>query len=356
MKIRMRQAWTLALFFSFVSVGCAPSPQQAGKTGRSTSPSAPGDGNQQTPGGQTPGAPDTNLTEARAFYNDKILPAWRNTATPRCMECHDAPRNTIGNPDAADLSIFDFGKMYALLSSGDAPNNNDLFDILIGNTNHPGQRICTSEQDTQCKLAIDWWMVAFSTSGGGAFSLGQIQGVSARGQVSGYALDPNDPNATFQVRIYLEGDKDNGQFLTEATANQSTTINGLLKSKGFSYKIPDSMIDNTEKQVYVYAVKGEELVELAESPYTFTAYAPKGMGVAGGTFPNAATGCNCHNFSYDTLYGALISPPPNQGGSATNNILTRMMNGSTSHSGGTNNGIATQSSAWWRCEFENNCG
>ena len=169
-------------------------------------------------------------------------------------------------------------------------------------------------------------------------------------------MDPNDPDAVFQVQIFLGGDKDSGELITTTTANRSTTINGLLKSKGFSFKIPDAMIDNTEKFVHVYAMQDGKLVELADSPYTFTAYAPKGLGVAVNTFPNAATGCNCHNFTYETLYGALISPPPNQGGSATNNVLTGKMNNSIPHANGPNQGIATQASAWWRCEFANECG
>ena len=118
------------------------------------------------------------------------------------MECHDAPRNTIGNPDAADLAIFDFRKMYALLSDGNAPNNNELFNILIGNRDHPGQRICASEQDTQCKLAIDWWMVAFSPSGDGSFNLGQIQSVSPRGQVADTRWTLTIPTQSFKSRSF----------------------------------------------------------------------------------------------------------------------------------------------------------
>ncbi|MFW7381454.1 MAG: hypothetical protein ACOH5I_21775 [Oligoflexus sp.] len=347
---------TLGAVILAISVACSPANQTTDSPRRQSTGDTGGTGDDTSGGTGRPKRDrnqDENTEAAAKFFDEKVQPVFRNTAIPRCIECHDAPRNTLGNPDAADTAIYEFTKMYALLKDGPYANENELINTLLGNRNHPGARICRTEQDATCALVIEWWNVAFGDAAGGAVKLGEIQTVSPRGQVSGYAMDASDMDKVYQVRLYLDGDKDTGTFLEEVAANRSTQINGLQQQKGFAVKIPDAMINNTERVVHAYALVDGEEVELTGSPFQFIAYAPKGLAVVGNAFPNNATGCGCHAWSYETLYGALLTPAPRDGGKADNNELYLRMSGARDHPQGGNAGIATASMAWWDAEFNN---
>jgi len=355
---------TLGILPLAISISCAPANQSSDAPRREAI--ADGTGSDGT-GTDTPTRRERNRdsSENRAaaalFFDEKVQPVFRNTAIPRCIECHDAPRNTLGNPDAGGLTIYEFSNMYALLKDGPYPNENELINILLGNRVHPGARICRTEQDATCALIVEWWNVAFGASSGGAAKLGEIQGVSARGQVSGWALDPKDDSVIYKVRVYIDGDKDEGTFLGEVNANTNTQINGLQRPRGFVLKIPDAMIANNERVVHAYVVKDGVEVEISASPFKFTAYAPKGLNVVGNAFPNNALGCGCHSWSYETLYGALLSPPPRDGGTGFNNELWRRMSATAQggvtplpHPGAANSGaIANAVPGWWQAEFGN---
>lgn len=350
-----------------ISIACAPANQQSDSIRRGAT-----DGNNNgDPNSNTGGKRDRDRSEqanraaAEKFFEDKIQPAFRVTAEPRCTNCHDAPRNTLGNPNAASEDIYNFAKMYALLKQGPYPNENEFFAWLIGNRTHPDPRICRTEQDAVCALAIEWWNVAFGEGSGGGSKIGEIQNVSPRGQISGYAMDPADDSVIFQVRIYIDGDKDEGTMLAEVTASQTTQVNGLSRQRGFSFRIPESMITNYEERVaYAYAVKDGEEIMLSGSPYKFIAFAPKGLNDpnVSANYPGEAQCAGCHGFNYESLYGALFSPTPLEGGTKYNNALFKRIgsqgqvpNGVSvtvdSHSAGKFEAFATRVIAWWEAEF-----
>jgi hypothetical protein len=206
---------------------------------------------------------------------------------------------------------------------------------------------------------IEWWYEAFGEDGAGS-KIGEVREVSARGQVTGYAMDPQDESKIFQVALYLGGDRNEGTKLADVTADAQAEVNGILKSRGFSFKIPDTNITNAaEQQIWAYAVVDGEMEELVGSPLTFTAFAPKGQGEVAAFYPSNLEGCGgqCHSWSYQTLYGALIAPSPNDGGTATNNRLYNYADPAQNvpHSGGGINADLNGLRNWWECEFQNEC-
>lgn len=337
--------------------GCEPvdqtaTPQRGG--GASDNPAGNGD-EREGPGDGGSSIENEDLEAAESFFELQIRPAFRSATNPRCLDCHASPRDVLGNPDAADQAIYDFARMYRLLRDGSSFNENALFQYLIGTVFHPGQRICTTEQDPLCALVVEWWMTAFADSDVTG-KYGEIGVVSTRGQVSGWAMDPGGNAEPVTIRLYFNGDNEDGMLLTEQVANRNYFINGSQRPHGFIFQLPGEVIDNNEHQLWAYAVVGDEEIPLSGNPFQYQSYAPRGLAVVGNNYPGDPNCAGCHIFNYETLYGNLITPAPNEGGTATNNRLYNKVSGREPH-GGPNGGFPSAASVqrWWNCEFANNC-
>lgn len=295
---------------------------------------------------------------AKLFFNEQLKKAFRSASSPRCLDCHNAPREVLNNPDRADESIYDYAKMFELLEEGDFAIDNSVINPMLGNTPHPGDRICTSASDELCALVVEWWNLEFASRDGSGVKFGEITSVSFSGSVAGYALDASDTSKKFVVKAYLGGDSESGVLVGEQLADRSTQVNGLLQPYGFRINIPAASIRNDQShEIYAYAVVDDGLELLAGSPFSIKLYTPKGRAVSGNLYPAAAESCggNCHIWNYETLYGALASPDPLSGGSATNNRLYNKASGQEAHGGPNVNLNTTTLMSWWNCEFRNNC-
>lgn len=334
-------------------LGCSSPPQ----TVRSSSNSGAADQNQAS---TNPVSSEDAQAKAQAklFFNDEVKRAFRNASSPRCLDCHNAPREVLGNPDSSDEAIYDYAKMFELLKEGGFAIDNGVINPMLGNSSHPGERICEGADDELCALVVKWWNLEFGAADDVAVKLGEIGSVSFSGSVSGYAYDANNTSRKFTVKVYIGGDSESGVLIGEQLADKSTQVNGLLQPYGFRINVPAASIQNDQQhEIYAYAVVGDKLQMLAGSPFTSKLYTPKGMAVSGNFYPAAAESCggNCHIWNYQTLYGALASPDPLSGGSATNNRLYNKASGREAH-GGPNVNLNTNAlMSWWSCEFRNNC-
>lgn len=312
----------------------------------------PGEGN-GTGGGGSGSSENLNGTpEGEDFFNGQIVAAFRKTSAA-CLDCHDAPRNVLGNPDAADEAIYDYDKMFSLLKKGDFSNSNGFIDPMLGKSSHPGDQICEDEGDDLCQLAVEWYNIEFAGSGSQYGEIEKIE-ISFTGvDIKGSAKDIDNPDTVLSLKAYVGGDKDSGTMVGEGEAD------GFESS--FIFRLTGVTRDSTEQEVYVYAVVDGKEEELGGSPYKFKAYGP-----AGTTLPaiGIGNGCACHEggHSYSSLWPDLIQPlggPSAAKGAAvgpTNNYLYEFATGArgTRHggSGAGQQGNAAAIADWWCTEFD----
>lgn len=306
------------------------------------------------PGGQNPDDPiSTENPAGEKFFSDEVAKAFKAATSPSCLECHDAPRNVIGNPDASDEAIYEYASMRPLLLSGEFATDNPVIDPMLGNAPHPGARICSTAEDELCALVVEWWNI--ETGNSGAVKFGELRNVTFEGGVSGYARSETDSSAKITVKGYVGGDKDSGTLAFEEVADNNIQVDGIQQPFGFRGSIPADMITNdANHSVHVYALIDGEEVELVGSPIDSKLYKPKGQAAVANIINLPGCGGGCHPTNYTTYRANLSTPDPRDQGSPTNNLMYEYANGKA-HSGPAINISTAEVESWWRCEFRNEC-
>ena len=343
-------------------LACSPKVDTYGGGKKTGAGSAQQDDNNTSSGNAGSGGVDPKSAANRGseagkdHFDGKMVAAFRDSSE-NCLSCHDAPRNILGVPDAADQALYDYDKMFSLLKKGEFSNDNEFINPMLGKTDHPGAQICTNEQSPLCALAIEWYKLEFE--GGGASSAGLLEGVdliTTTHVVKGYAKDIDNPDQKLTVKIYMDGDKDNGTLVGEGVADrfQDTDIG----RHAFAISVPEADLDNRSRQIYAYAVKGGEEQLLSGSPVNFLSVKQNDR------FPglNALVirGCNCHTpaveFTYDTLWPDLATPSnPNQPLGPTNNKgyeFTQAGSDRASRHAAGAQGDPNAYISWWCAEFD----
>ena len=252
---------TLGMVLTIAFVGCTPAVEtnQVPGSGRGDNDSnGSGSGSGSNGGGNTKEENVNGTKEGEDFFNGKVVAAFRD-ASANCLSCHDAPRNVLDVPDASDERIYDYGKMFGLLKIGDFSNDNEFINPMLGKTDHPGPQICRNEESPLCALAIEWYGIEFA--GAGASSLGLITDIKVQGVnrhvIEGYAKDIDNAAEKLTVKAYIDGDKDNGTLIGESIADKFQSSD--IGNHAFQVEVPAKQCrQQTESQIYVYAVKGGE--------------------------------------------------------------------------------------------------
>lgn len=305
-------------------------------------------------GGSDANVNENGTPEGEDFFDGSIVAAFRKTSNG-CLDCHDAPRNVLGNPDAADEAIYDYDKMFSLLKKGGFSNDNDFINPMLGEAPHPGAQICEDEGDELCALAVEWFDIEFAGTGSRYGEIEKVD-ISFTGiNVVGNAKDINNPDTVLALKAYVGGDKDSGTLVGEGEAN------GFENAYNFRLTGLTDSRDSTEKEVYIYAVVDGEEQELGGSPFKFIAYGPRG-----GTFPGAGAlginnGCACHEggHTYESLWPDLILPfdgPSASKGDKVgpqDNYLYNLATGARGDAHPANRvGTAQAIADWWCAEFD----
>ena len=188
----------------FVYNNCAPMSgklQASSQTG-----SGGGDSDQPFPGdnsGGNGGLPDSpaipaDATEGEIFFLTNVVPKMNSFS---CVNCHTAPRFTA---TPAPLTLFNYDLMLLKIAQGSSISNNAFITKPLGGANHGGGNQCAGGPFSEpCKVFTDWAKVEFPTWSSGAS--GSLTSLSARGLVTGWAVDPADQKAVLQVHIYADG-------------------------------------------------------------------------------------------------------------------------------------------------------
>lgn len=315
--------------------------------------SASEEGSETTPPGEN-GAGGEEVDGA-TFFSETVLPTFEEK---NCALCHADPRENP--PIQGPLSIFSYDAMLSLLA------DNSLFDKIQNLIPHGGGDQCEGDiEQSPCKEVLEWWDAEFASDPEKAQDrpvklLGEIRLVSVQGTITGWAYDPDAPDANVGVKVYFDGDQATGTLVAETSANLAGFDNNLSGNHAFQTPLPLELIDNSEHNLYVYATIGGEDVLLKGSPYAYTAFAKADGGldfynnnVRGNL--NACT--NCHTFDYNAHWASLVNPSPAEGGTATNNLLFNKVSGATNHAGGTfcaagNGSPCDQFRSWWELEFQ----
>ena len=330
-----------------------PTPGPGGGTGGSTTGGTT-DG-ASSAGGSTGGATNLGL----AFFNTTISPKFDQ----QCKACHSLPQNPTDVK--APLSIFSYGKMKALLSAGPAGDNNNLMNKVRALDSHGGGDRCgaAGPDASPCLEIAQWWDKEFAVGGGnipGSTFKGRLDGVSATGEVSGYALDSANVAGTVTVLIYVDRTAGGTQPDMTVTANRIGASGGYSGNHRFLATLPNPLRDGKAHTAYVYVQTAGTPVLLVSAPLAYTAWAPT---TAGTNYYNntvqpalQARCAACHAINYTAHYASLIAPPPNMGGTVTNNDLINFPAGMNNHPGGNLCGSKTGSpcnliQTWWTLEF-----
>ena len=237
--------------------------------------------------------------EGQEFFDGTIVAAFRSTSNG-CLDCHDAPRNVLGNPDASDEGIYDYDKMFRLLKDGEFSNDNGFINPMLGEAPHPGDPICEDESDDLCALAVQWFDTEFAGAGSRYGEIDKVDITFTRISVIGKAKDIDNPDNALTVKAYIDG-----QMVGEGVADKF--------ENGFNFVLDGMSRDSTaDVEVSLFAVVNGEEQELGGSPYKFTAYVPAGAA----NFPELgplglSAGCGCHTageHGYESFWPDLILP------------------------------------------------
>ncbi len=78
------------------------------------------------------------------------------------------------------------------------------------------------------------------------------------GHISGWSYDPDNPSASNQVHIYINGPAGTGTFLASVTADQPRPdVNqalGIAGNHGFSFQVPLQYADGQTHAVYAHGI------------------------------------------------------------------------------------------------------
>lgn len=305
------------------------------------------------------GSPLSGVTELSSSGSNLAKSAFANSVTPAfvtaCQSCH-ATNGT------ATARIFEYAFSKAQLMNGTTSINNQLMNKINGTTPHTGGSLCANDTVSPCKELKQWAVIENPMKS--TIPVGMVTSVSNSGEVKGWAINPTSPATTITVSIYGNTSFANGGTLTmnvQANGNGAAPYNGHY----FTAQLPTSLVDATQRMLYVYA-GGTSLDALfLGSPTSFKAYGPTtaGNNYYTATVVPAMTTCNaCHNgsiagaFTYSSAFDLLISPYPDKGGTATNNAFIRNALGQLGHGGGK---ICANDAAqpcatfklWWNLEF-----
>jgi hypothetical protein len=328
----------------------------SGKNPPSGNPSQnPGSGGDiNTKPGQTPSNP-AGLTGEQAFTT-RVLPVYRQM----CISCHADPRQPA--EVRAPLSIYSYQSMKAFLDIGAAPEDNKLWNLVRNFEPHTGGDRCKDgKTQSPCKEMIDWWIVEKGPPPAGAGQVGRITDVTSLGRVYGYAFDPQNSAVFVQVNFYIDGPKGTGTSIGSTMANKPGDDGNQPGDHSFSLDLPEAYRNGKAREIFAYALIGNEEKAISSVGYKYTAYS---FTQAGRDFYNANVqgrmgGCGgCHTISYEQQFYSMIAPSPAKGGTATNNQLINkaaQTNGA-SHGGGQSCGNPNASPCaefqrWWQVEF-----
>lgn len=305
-----------------------------------------------------PGTTPTNpggLTGEQAF-NTQVLPVYRKL----CVSCHADPRQPA--EVRAPLSIYSYQSMKVLLDVGAAPEDNKLWNRVRNIEPHTGGDRCQDgKTQSPCKEMIDWWIVEKGPPPAGVGQVGRITDVTSLGRVYGFAFDPQNSGVFVQVNFYVDGPKGTGTAIGSTIANKPGDDGNQPGDHSFSLDLPEAYRNGKAREIFAYALIGNEEKPLSSVGYKYTAYS---FTQAGRDFYNANVqgrmgGCGgCHTISYEQQFYSMIAPSPAKGGTATNNQLINkaaQTNGA-SHGGGQSCGNANASPCaefqrWWQVEF-----
>ncbi|USN48110.1 MAG: hypothetical protein H6626_03200 [Pseudobdellovibrionaceae bacterium] len=190
---------------------------------------------------------------------------------------------------------------------------------------------------------------------GGPNSKGSVTIANESGYVRGWAYDPDSPNSTLKVAIYIDGTVSSGTLAGYAAANET---GGTYNGHYFSFNIPKNLIDNQYHFLYAYIDSPTGFILLSGTPRQYVAFAGSS---AGQTFYNSQVYSgvqvctSCHTVGYDIHFGSLLNPNPFAGGSASNNTLINNASGQ-GHGGGSHcasksTGLCAKLQEWWNIEF-----
>ncbi len=113
--------------------------------------------------------------------------------------------------------------------------------------------------------------------------IGFLDGISEDGVVGGWTLDPDDPEKTVEVHLYVDGPAGSGKGFNSIFANAPRsdiyTVTGFRGDHGFQFTLPVEFKDRKEHPVYAYGIDlqdqgGNHNSLLQGSPKTYTLNCP----------------------------------------------------------------------------------
>jgi RHS repeat-associated protein len=109
--------------------------------------------------------------------------------------------------------------------------------------------------------------------------VGWFDGIDGFGVATGWACDADNHASALEVRFYVDGPIGTGTLAGSTTANISRNLGsncGGTSTHGFSFTIPDSLRNGTQRTLYAYGVNigGGSDALLGNSPRTFTLWRP----------------------------------------------------------------------------------
>lgn len=320
--------------------GCAESKPTSKKTGASSSVSS---------------------VEGMNYFENSVAPAFRT----QCNSCHSGQLS----------SIFVYSSVRKHLLQGNGPLENSLMYYVRGLTEHgegyPPQLntfkrdFCNGNTEASpCSQIQTWWQFEFQSGAGGGSTkpFGRLDDIDVYGNIRGYALDPGNTSASVTVSLYLDGDRSNGTFLANVTANRAYGGLQFDGSHGFLFAVPDTYKDLNTHTVYAF-IEGSTVYSLSGNGKSFRVAAIRAAAqtywqntvVPSGTL-NQCTGCHGNQFRnyQDVLYQFLSDPLPPLATSASSTVMLRKINGSLPHPGGTceNGTLCNQVTQVWNLQFK----
>lgn len=252
--------------------------------------------------------------------------------------------------------------------NGPTSVNNQLMNKINGTIAHTGNTsptsLCASENASPCKEIKQW--VVIENPMKSTIPVGIVQSVSNTGIVKGWAMDPTNPAAVINVSIY--GDTSFTAGGTLAIAVQANEA-GPAPYSGhyFTAQLPATLVNATQRNIFVYAGTPSVDALFIGSPTTFKAYGPtpEGQSYYAGTLTSGANRLNactsCHNggtafsFTYMTTFNLLSTPFPDKGGTNVNNVFINNALGKNGHPftacANTNVEPCLSIKTWWDIEF-----
>ncbi len=356
----------LSIVFAFTFASCSPQVESEVIGGRGSPDGNDPSGTDSDGNPSKPAKNEKGTKEGEEFFSGKIVAAFK-ASSENCLNCHNAPREILNQSNPSDEAIYDYGKMFALLKKGNFSNDNGFISPMLGRPmkngeTHPGTVICRNEEAPLCALAIEWYQIEFANA---VSSLGLMEKIEVSGpsqhDIVGFAKDVNDPDEVLSVTAYIDGPKETGTPITVQPALAENSYGADIGKHGFRIKITDEMLNNREREVYVYALQKGEEVLLGGSPKRFVSYKQNdkfpGLASLGINF---GAGCNCHTsaFTYDELWPDLATPIEGSNAplSPTNNKGYDMSQTTPGSRGANHPNVSSPSNAagyiaWWCAEF-----